>query len=397
MKRVLYVFCAQEFSGAEITFERMMLLNRSHVSAAAICPPGALAERLREDGIEVTTAEELTPVYVSGRPGNALARLIGLPVKLLRSTAVIQKAVRQQDVDVVHVLNVAAGLYSLLACVVSKLLRAGGRPKWIWTTKDMTYPARRDWKIARACCRVFDAVTTCSLAAVKAHPRDCQQMQFIHNGVDAEEFRPRAEARTAIREQYGIGAKTIVLGILGIVSEFKGHQLVLESLKRILSDGRFNVHLLIVGSIWPQHEQFVSGLRAFGARHGMSQNVTWIGKIRNIAPIYSGLDILINSTLLAHGEPFGNTICEAMSCERVVLAPRVGGPTEIISDGIDGFLCTPDSADALTERLQYILTHWTDMRRIEQTARQTVLNRFTIETMVANYNRLYADVLGRVW
>jgi glycosyltransferase involved in cell wall biosynthesis len=51
------------------------------------------------------------------------------------------------------------------------------------------------------------------------------------------------------------------------------------------------------------------------------------------------------------------TIIEAMGLGKIVLATRLGGATELIDDGKNGFLFTAGDIDGLSEKLKYILSH----------------------------------------
>jgi Glycosyltransferase len=51
------------------------------------------------------------------------------------------------------------------------------------------------------------------------------------------------------------------------------------------------------------------------------------------------------------------TIIEAMGLGKIVLATRLGGATELINDGVNGFLFTAGDIDGLSEKLNYILSH----------------------------------------
>ena len=50
-------------------------------------------------------------------------------------------------------------------------------------------------------------------------------------------------------------------------------------------------------------------------------------------------------------EPFGQVVIEGMCAQMLVVASRGGGPEEIISDGVDGFLYRSGDIDALAQIL----------------------------------------------
>ena len=85
-------------------------------------------------------------------------------------------------------------------------------------------------------------------------------------------------------------------------------------------------------------------------------------------------------------EPFGLAAIEALGCGTPVLARRVGGLTEIIRDGIDGFF-----GDDVTE-LAYRVP---DVESLDRRAiRESVLERFSAARMADGYEALYRRILG---
>jgi len=85
-------------------------------------------------------------------------------------------------------------------------------------------------------------------------------------------------------------------------------------------------------------------------------------------------------------EPFGLAAIEALGCGTPVLARWVGGLTEIIRDGIDGFF-----GDDVTE-LAYRVP---DVESLDRRAiRESVIERFSAARMADGYEALYRRILG---
>ena len=70
----------------------------------------------------------------------------------------------------------------------------------------------------------------------------------------------------------------------------------------------------------------------------MSDAVHFLGEREDVPEILAALDLLL---VPSWQEPFGRTVIEGMAMGRVVLATIVGGPREIIEDGVDGRLLAP--------------------------------------------------------
>jgi glycosyltransferase involved in cell wall biosynthesis len=85
-------------------------------------------------------------------------------------------------------------------------------------------------------------------------------------------------------------------------------------------------------------------------------------------------------------EPFGLAAIEALACGTPVLARRVGGLTEIIRDGVDGFF-----GDDVTE----LAFHVPAVAKLKRRAiRASVIERFSAGRMADGYEALYRRMLG---
>ena len=93
-------------------------------------------------------------------------------------------------------------------------------------------------------------------------------------------------------------------------------------------------------------------------------------------------------------EPFGRGVIEAMAMGRPVVSTNVGGPIEIIRDGIDGVLLPPDRPAAWADAVDALLRRPDHARAMGQHGRQTVRERFTAAHHSALMAEVYASVLA---
>jgi len=151
---------------------------------------------------------------------------------------------------------------------------------------------------------------------------------------------------------------------------------------------------VIVGddAIFSDNRDYISELKRFVAEHGLTGCVGFAGFRSDMAAVYAGLDVLVNA---AWREAFGLVVVEAMSCGKVVVGTEAGGIPEIITHGRDGFLFPPRDADTLAEILLNVVRQPGLRQRIGVAARQTVLDRFTIQTMAKNVETVYDALIDR--
>ncbi len=85
-------------------------------------------------------------------------------------------------------------------------------------------------------------------------------------------------------------------------------------------------------------------------------------------------------------EPFGQVMAESMACGTPVIAMRRGAAPDLVADGKTGFLC--DTPEQMTD----VVRAASDLS--PQTCREHVSATFSVTTMVENYERLYASLIG---
>jgi glycosyltransferase involved in cell wall biosynthesis len=366
--------------------ERLLTANGGAVDPVALCSPGRFAERLRAAGI--TVLEEPGLAFLDrGRVRYSPLRLVTLLAsRLARVTWRIARLLQTRRFDVVHANGVVSAFYTLPS-VLLKLVLAP-RTRWIWSNYDLRFAdGELSASLARWCTRLFDRTLAASRAVKERFGATVNETVVLYGGLDLEHLRLRREKRAAFRAELGALPSTIVIGIVGVIEEGKGHHLLLEAVTRLRAEGA-DVLLAIVGRFAPTEPAYERQIRSMVA--AMASGVRLCGFREDVLSVYAGIDVLVNATTSRREEPLGTTIYEAMACERVVIATRTGGSAEIVTDGLDGFLCAPDDGEALYATLRRVIDEWETMDAVRCAARRSVAERFTVARMCADYNALLA-------
>ncbi len=176
-------------------------------------------------------------------------------------------------------------------------------------------------------------------AAVKARLVEyfgfpARQIQVIHNGVDANRFRPDAAARAAARARWDIPAEGFVFGSVTRFAPEKHLHRLLEAFERLGPTTGHNAWLVLIGA-GPDAE----ALRARAQQFGIGGRCIWPGESAAPWREYPGFDAFAMTSAL-EGMPYA--LLEAMACERSVVAMAAGGIAEALQDGITGRLISHD-------------------------------------------------------
>jgi glycosyltransferase involved in cell wall biosynthesis len=93
-----------------------------------------------------------------------------------------------------------------------------------------------------------------------------------------------------------------------------------------------------------------------------------------------------------HSEGIPTSILEAMACGTPVLATPIGAITDIITDGVTGFLIEACSPSGIAHDVIRALEH-PDLAKIAQNARELVELRFTKEAAIERYKAIFDQTL----
>jgi len=125
---------------------------------------------------------------------------------------------------------------------------------------------------------------------------------------------------------------------------------------------------------------------------GVDGKVHFMGKRDNIEELIGISDLLL---LPSETESFGLVALEAMACEVPVVASKVGGLPEVITDGVEGFLVEPKDVEKMAERSLSILSRDSYRREMGKRARATAHARFCSTNIISLYENYYRKILNR--
>jgi glycosyltransferase involved in cell wall biosynthesis len=196
----------------------------------------------------------------------------------------------------------------------------------------------------------------------------------IYDGIEPGRFGTGGGA--AVRREFGIPDDAPVVGIVGHVQEWKGQLLVAEAVAR----ARRTIpalRCLVVGGIHRLGTTYGDRLKARIAEPDLAGHVILTGARRDVAACLDAMDVAIHAS---NREPFGRVLLEAMATGRPVIAPREGGPVEIVTDGESGLLVPPRDPDALARAMVTLLGDPHRRAAMGRAARARVARVFDIHT-----------------
>ena len=283
-----------------------------------------------------------------------------------------------------HILHVSGSQDHWTASVVNQWL---GHPACVVRTRHNTYPVKTNYFNRLLNRRWTDYhLVVCKMVCdeLGQHPAfRPERMAWIHNGVDADLFRLDETARETARSEFGLRSDEVVCGIASRLVADKGPEFIVRAVA-LLKDTCPSLRLLVLGQ--GEQEAFLKDL----ARDlGIAERTIWAGFREDMARCVQAFDIGVQPSIYCDTSSF--SLKEQMAAGKPVVASDYGGLTEIVSDGVEGFVVPAGTVEPLAEALRKLYGAPVLRRRMGEAGRQRVLREFTIEEFakrtVAGYRR----------
>jgi len=203
------------------------------------------------------------------------------------------------------------------------------------------------------------------------------RFEMIYNGVDLTRVKDDPQLGLDFRRRYSIPTdRAIVTQVSWIIPE-KGITDVLETARLVTQQNR-NVQFVLVGD-GAYLEQYMKDAAAMG----IEDRVTWTGMVRDPfgEGVFAAADVICQFSRWE--EVFGWMIAEGMAHGKPVVATRVGGIPELITDGQTGYLVPRGDTKAMSEKLLVLLADPVMRARMGEAGRAVVAEKFDLRKNVA--------------
>jgi glycosyltransferase involved in cell wall biosynthesis len=331
-------------------------------------------------GVEVLAVSELHREVSPVRDLVAAFRLAGL--------------IRKLRPHVVHTHTAKAGAVGRVAVILS-----GMRPKPIVVHTFHGHVLRGYFgPLQESGFRLLERLLargTDALVAVSPQVRDDlvglgvappERFVVVRLGIELEErVGGDGDARTRTRRLLGVPDDRFLVGWMGRMTAVKRTDDVLLAFKE-LRDRGVDAGLCLVGD-GPDRD----GLEERAYELGIARHVFSLGYQDAVADWYAAFDVLI---LPSANEGTPVSVIEALAARRPVVATDVGGVSDVVRDGVDGFLVEAGDTTALAERLATLAGDETLRTRMGEAGRERVLQRYAVSRLVDDVDRLYRSLLA---
>jgi glycosyltransferase involved in cell wall biosynthesis len=337
---------------------------------------GAVEESVREaerEGARVVTV-------------SSLVRRVS-PFYDLKAFFALIKILRHEHPDIVHTHTSKAGILGRWAAFFARV------PIIIHTPHGHVF-----WGYFGRCkvlfCIILERLTACITDKIIAltdqekkdhfHFRIALEDKFsvVHSGINLDKFFNTSVDPAAMKRSLEIPEGNLVVGTAGRLTHVKGHRYLIEAAGRIV-DVRLDTTFVFLGD-----GEVLNELKNMAFRLGIEENVKFLGWRQDVADVMSAFDVFVLPSL---NEGMGRVLVEAMAMGKPIVASDVGGISDLVIHGKNGYLVPVGDVETLAVRIKELLDDPGKREEMGNTGRRYAAG-YSSEAMVKKIDQLYREL-----
>jgi glycosyltransferase involved in cell wall biosynthesis len=217
--------------------------------------------------------------------------------------------------------------------------------------------------------------------SVSSRYRD--DVEVLVHGVNVEQVRAYLAERDDVRRELGVAPGESLAVTVANLRAGKNYPGLIDAARIVLDHG-VRVRFATAGQ-----GQLAAEITALHGQSGLGDRFALLGYRDDTTRLIAAADLFV---LASHHEGLPVTVMEALTLGVPVVAPAVGGLTEVVVDGESGLLVAPGSPTALAGAIERALEP-TEHARLAAGARRTG-DRFSSAHAVARMDDTYAELAG---
>lgn len=367
--RLLTINATCEIGGSDTNLLRLFKrLNRDEYHIIHLVPyRGALFEDYRSLGIDIRVID-MPRIRIFRNPLNYLK----VALKFLPTVARIKRVIEQEEIDIVITVSMVAPYGALAA-------RLAAKPHILMATEYLFI-----LKLIAGYFLAFSEKIICCSRMVASMFGKSKKVTVLYPGAELRGF-DAAISPQGLKAGYGPGAKLV--SMVSRLAPWKGIEVFIKAAALVKTDAKF----VIFGAPVLHKEDYLKHLeRKIAELHLQNKVFVRTDIQKDVDSAIMASDIIVHASI--RPEPFGLIITDAMAMQKPVIAAGLGGPLEIIHDGIDGLLVNPGKPELLAGAIERLLS---DEHLAEGLAAQAVksVKRFDVSQYAASFDAIVKSTI----
>lgn len=357
----------------------MVFQKKNGHQVVALCPEDEWTEVIRAHDIEVIEVPFVRHSLIHSFTTAALRTLL---------------VCRKEKFDIVHTHTLLPGIAGRVAA------RLAGVPAVVHTFHSwpLHKPRGKAFTLAYQSLELLAAFFAHSIlfqngddmrswSQIPSMPRN--KATLIGNGIDSQTVISRVQpgARAIVRREFGIQDDVTVIIMVARLELYKGHMLLLNAIRQIISSTDHKISALFVGigKDRPLIEEEANRL-------GLMEVVQFTGYRQDVPNLLIASDI---SVLPSRYEGIPRALMESMALGIPVIATNVPGSRTLIRSGENGILVEHDDVPELAIAIRSLIENPGLAGRLANSGKQTVLREYDEHNVAAQVEKIYRRILDK--
>ncbi len=337
--KVLYVDHSPKAGGAAKVMVRLLgMLRNDGVSPVIACSEGSdLGKALHDSGFQTYAM----PMPWLTKKASVL-RLLSYIFYLFSISYRISRVIWKEDIKIMHANTFIASLYCVVPAIITR------RPL-IWHMHDILEAGLVN-KLFIRISGYYASKIICVSEAVKSHLVEFgvapQRCVVIYNSVQPTE---NSREYGRFRKELDINENVLLAGLIAFITKWKGQVVLIKAIPEVIKDFP-DAKFVIVGDIMLESDRcYMDSLYRLVREYGIREHVIFTGHRPDILDIMTDLDVVVHTSILP--DPLPTVVLEAMSVGKPIIASNSGGTPEMIENGANGYLITPNDPKELARAI----------------------------------------------
>ncbi len=376
--KILYISHSPYFNGAEICLLTLVkIINKDLFEPIVVFPaPGPLVEEMKSIGVKTY----ISPIERWIRFG------FEKPVRdsnMSYRVQMIARIIDEEAIDLVHT-NSSVVLEGAIAAKYKNVPHVWHIHEFLKEHPELSscLPLAFVYEIISYLSKKIVCVSDFTKSQFEPIAVN-DKLTTIYNGVEINE---NFQEYNFLRSNLGIKDNELIAVVVGLLTEAKGYQNLLETASLIRKKGNNTKFVWIGGSSKKNLRNFNLKIR----NSGLKNSVTYLGFRKDIQAILRCSDLLISPSIM---ENLSLSILEAMAAGLPVIATDCGGTYECVVNGQTGFIVPVNDSIKLSEKIIEISYDEKKRKMFGENGFTRFLNNFSANVYVEKFENLYSEIL----
>lgn len=282
----------------------------------------------------------------------------------------IRKAAKIFDADIIQSWDFMSAFYGL---IVAKIINI---PFVNSSISDAQF--HKDWrmKMKKRILKYSDYVVANSSAGLKAYDlNESHNTSIIYNGIQCDSD-----------PLFTTNNEKIRIGVIANLTDKKDYPTIFKAIAK-LHEQKYEFKLTVIGD-GDRRREYLD----FAFSLGISEKLIFLGQQIDVAKLISEFDICLLASYKSMGEGLSNSLLEYMREGKPIVATDVGGTSELIVDGLGGFLSPAGDPKIFAENIALLLNDANLRRDMGWFNYERVKKLFSLNSMIDKYAKLYTEI-----